>query len=123
MAILDTDTGPNFIREERILNARAPLMYTMKASHLRIASNKPMEVRRIINLHLQIGKLHRKVEFPVVSALATNTFLSTAFISRYIKKNSPKAKPISAMNSSPSANKGANEKFRLWLLVIMNIKS
>lgn len=58
MAILDTGVGTKLINEKFILAVQALLLKTAKASRLRSASNNAMEVKGVINLHLQAGQLH-----------------------------------------------------------------
>lgn len=63
---LDTGIDPNLIGEELTVTAWTPLVWTVKASHVRSVCNNPMEAKGFISSHLQIRQILEKVVFLVV---------------------------------------------------------
>lgn len=65
-----------------------------------MATKNPTLVNKLLSLRLKIEHLQSKVRFLVLSCLAINMLLGTAFQNRYIEKVSQKEEMIGSVNSN-----------------------
>lgn len=100
LAVLDTDAGPALIGEGIIMTLWAQIVQIEKVRCLLSTSSSFMVVKKSISLQIQIGNLHKRMGFLVVSSLETNTPLCTASISLYIKNIFAEKKTMSLVSST-----------------------
>lgn len=101
LAILDTEAGPNPVKQCLAVTARLSSIKRLKAPRLRLTGTKFFKVMGFVTAELQIGQLQQKVQFLVVPILAINVILETSFNRKYIDGFSPKNVIITSRDSSP----------------------
>lgn len=99
-AVLDTGAGWKLLKENCLLQEWVRNVILMKATRLRSAANKQLEVNELVRMGAQLGQRVAEEGFRIVTNLATDMILGTAYIDENIKKISPRKNILRPTGSS-----------------------
>jgi hypothetical protein len=95
MAVLDTGTGPNLIREYLLpKNWEVYRIPGLALPRITNDSGRRISARGLVHLHVQVGGLVRRVRFYVTPGLAVPCILGCNFINLHVKAILPKEQKV-----------------------------
>lgn len=99
--ILDTGTGSNFLREDRLTSfLKTQVLHVSKKTKIHDANDKPLYITDSVKLYVHVGRMMELVNFVVCELLAVSAVLRGDFCDQIVKCIHPKPLFVELVDAS-----------------------